>query len=408
MNVFVIPSWYPSVDEPQSGVFTLDQVVALAEAYPDSNFGISTWGQKAEAKLLWAKDHLKNLPKLLRGLSDKPSQRALAPNLWEYYTPTFTWSDKVLKGNMRNKLLANEKNLLHFQKQVGPVSLIHAHTSFPAGYIAWRLAEKYTLPFVITEHMGPFPFPDYLNKGKIMDKVLKPLKAAHAVVAVSPAAAEDIQHKTGVKPQIIPNLVDERLFNSSSLPSSGQPLHSFTFFSLGRMVPEKGFPDLLQAIKRMKESTATFRIGGSGKHLYEYQQLAEHLGVASRIRWLGELSREQVALEFTNCQAFVLTSIHESMGVVFAEALACGKPVIATRCGGPESMLTPKNSLLVDVHAPQQVASAMDTLIQAYSSYSASQIRSEFLNRFSSAIITQHLHTLYESIVAQQAVKANQ
>lgn len=402
MNVLVIPSWYPSVDEPQSGIFIYEQALALAKAYPGARFGISTWGQKEEANLLWAKDHFRNIVKFTKGSFKKPSQHKLLNNLWEYYTPAFTWSDKFFEGNIGNIIEANKKNLQTFQKDAGDISLIHAHASFPAGYIAWKLAIKYSIPFIITEHMSPFPFKYYLKHGKIMDKVLSPLQSADAVIAVSDSASKELEQKTGVKPRMIPNLVDEDFFKPS-LNSVNRNQKHFTFFSLGRMVPQKGFPDLLQAVNLMQKTNVDFRLGGSGPYLDKYQGLAKNLGVSSKISWLGRVNREQVATEFHNCQAFVLASTHESMGVVFVEALASGKPIIATRCGGPEFIVNAKNGILVDVHAPQQLAKAMDDLIASYATYSPTLIREDFLSRFSSPIITKKIYEVYQAILQKYA-----
>ena len=108
MNVFNIPSWYPSKDHPYAGIFTLEQVQLLAQAKPNSKFALSLWGQKEESKLLWAKDHIKNISKLLKkDVLPKP-QKQLENNLQEYYTPAYTWTEKILWGNIYSIIKANE------------------------------------------------------------------------------------------------------------------------------------------------------------------------------------------------------------------------------------------------------------------------------------------------------------
>ena len=61
MNIFTIPSWYPSKLNPAWGIFCKEQAEALAKVFPDSNFGVSLWGQNNDNTLLCAKDHVKNL-----------------------------------------------------------------------------------------------------------------------------------------------------------------------------------------------------------------------------------------------------------------------------------------------------------------------------------------------------------
>jgi glycosyltransferase involved in cell wall biosynthesis len=396
MNIFFIPSWYPSTDAPLSGIFSKEQAVAIAEHYPDCKLGISLWGQKSEDHLLWFKDHIKNLSKAICFISKKAEDIQLKENYQEYYTPALTWTAKILEGNIKNIIRANEQNLFRFEAQFGKTSLIHAHIAFPGGYIAMHLAKKYKLPYIITEQMSPFPFIYYLNKrGGILNKVTHPLQQANAVIAISPHAAKDIGQKTGVRPLCIPNLVDESLFRPLDKPA---PLLPFTFFSLGRMVPQKGFPDLLQAITLMKHTDVLFRIGGEGELQTTYQMLAKKLNISDRIQWLDEFSRQRAAHEFQNCHAFVLPSIHESMGVVYAEAIACGKPIIASRSGGAEFIVNKNNGILVDINAPQQLAAAMDDMVENHSRYDPQIIRADFLKRFSSSVISKKIHTLYQSL----------
>lgn len=397
MNIFFIPSWYPSPDAPLAGIFSKEQAMAVSHHFPACSIGVSLWGQKSEANLLWAKDHLKNVKKLLQFPAQQPYEKQLTTNYSEFYTPALTWTDKLLKGNMKGILSANEQNLQRFIAKAGKVSLIHAHVAFPAGFVAMQLAKKYHLPYLITEQMSPFPFLCYRKGREIMQKVRLPLQQADAVIAISPNAAADMELKTGVTPLVIPNLVDEKLFSPPASPPAIKP---FTFFTLGRMVPQKGIPDLLHAISHLSRQykEVTFRIGGEGENKTEYQKLARLIGIAKRIEWLGELSRPQAAKEFQQCNAFVLPSLHESMGVVYAEAIACGKPIIATRCGGPEFIVTTTNGLLSEINQPRQLAAAMENLMEHYASYNPRLIRQEFLERFSSVAVSKQLHTVYKSM----------
>lgn len=395
MNIFFIPSWYPSEDAPLAGIFSKEQAFTFSQHYSKVQLGVSLWGQKSESNLLWAKDHVWNIGKILRFQKQQPYDRQLSRNYREFYTPALTWTDKLLKGNLPAIVSANEQNLKRFTAIAGQVSLIHAHVAFPAGYVAMALAKKYGLPYLITEQMSPFPFFCYTKNGQIMQKVLLPMQKANQVIAISPHAVADIKSKTGVTSVCIPNPVDETLFSPAApLP----PSSPFTFFTLGRMVPQKGIPDLLKAISLIKNPDIYFRIGGEGECKQQYQQLAEELGIAKRIKWLGSLNRTEAAKEFQQCHAFVLSSIHESMGVVYAEALACGKPIIATRSGGADYIVTKNNGLLTEVGNPLQLAEAMDAMRNTYSSYDPQAIREDFLARFSSAAISKQLYRLYEEV----------
>lgn len=403
MNIFIIPSWYPTKDHPHSGIFTKEQALLLAQHFQKSEIGISLWGQKNESHLLWAKDHFRNLKKIISYQKENPSEYQLSSNCTEYYTPALTWTNNIFEGNIKNIIRANEKNLCRFKLRHGKASVIHAHAAFPAGYIAMHLAKKHALPFIITEHMSPFPLPSYFENPLIVSKLKEAILKAQAIISVSPAAAKDIKTKTKIRPLCIPNLANEKIFTP---PLNSQNHHPFKFFTLCGMTPQKGIPDLLNAIAILKNNFVVIRIGGEGECKKEYQELATKLKISHRIEWLGELSRTEVVKEFQQCHSFVLPSLHESMGVVYAEAIACGKPIIATRCGGPEFVVNENNGLLTDVHSPKQLAEAMDYMVVNYSRYQTDIIRKDFLERFSSEVITKKIVSVYEAVIAKKSLPA--
>lgn len=84
------------------------------------------------------------------------------------------------------------------------------------------------------------------------------------------------------------------------------------------------YPDLL------------LEIGGDGPEKTKLEELVTKLGINKNIKFLGQLTRDEVKNKMNEeSSAFVLSSEYETFGVVVVEALALGKPVIATKCGGP-------------------------------------------------------------------------
>jgi glycosyltransferase involved in cell wall biosynthesis len=99
------------------------------------------------------------------------------------------------------------------------------------------------------------------------------------------------------------------------------------------------------------------------------------------------------------CDAFVLTSRHESFGVVYAEAIACGKPVIGTRCGGPEDIVTDQNGLLVPVGDVHAIAHALGVMIERARRMDTGAIRADFESRFSSRVVSRRYAELYAEAI---------
>lgn len=137
-------------------------------------------------------------------------------------------------------------------------------------------------------------------------------------------------------------------------------------FALGRLVPQKGFDDLLRAFASLPESDHDLLIAGDGSLRRDLEQLASQLHIAARVHFLGRADRPKVASLFKSASFFVLpSSADEGLPVVCAEALAAGKAIVATRSGGtPEAVLHEKTGLIVDRHDVSALARAIQTLVQ--------------------------------------------
>ena len=141
MNVFVIPSWYPSEPNPHYGIFNAEQVRFLAKSKPDWKFGVSTWGQGDFNKQLWAKDHIWNLSKVTKHNSDIGGVREVSKNVWEYYEPALSWTKKLKKGNLDNIIKASELNFQELSMEHGVPDLIWVQATYPGVFAAKYLSD---------------------------------------------------------------------------------------------------------------------------------------------------------------------------------------------------------------------------------------------------------------------------
>jgi len=324
-------------------------------------------------------------------------RRQARENLVEYFAPVWTWRYGLAKGNLAGMLRSNRDNLARAAAERGRMDVIHAHVSYPAGTVALQLSRESDIPFIVTEHMGPFPFRHLVRGGDVVPEVREPLRQAARVTAVSRSLAHDIRERTGVEAVVVPNGVDGEFF--SPLPGVPARGAGFTFLSVSSLTPAKGVDDLLAAFARLGPGIdARLRVGGAGSHAAEFRALAERLGLGARVTWLGALGREAVRDEMRACDAFVLASRHESFGVVFAEAIACGKPVLGTRCGGPEDIVDDANGELVPVGDVPALAAALERFARRERGDDAAAIRSGFEARFSAVTVARRFGGLYEQV----------
>jgi glycosyltransferase involved in cell wall biosynthesis len=395
MNVLVIPSWYPSCSNPLSGIFCREQAEALATC-TDCNVIVCDWGQKDGAL------SLSHPLDLLRALWWRAgARRKIRPRnerCFEFFEPTLIWSPSLPGGGNKRIFQALRRVYKDAVKMFGKIDLFHAHVCQPGGYLAARLSAETGVPFVITEHWGAFPGP--LVNGRPQPEIELAMSRAAAVISVSRPAAEKIKACGYERVRVIPNLVDETRFVARSFPSG-----KFRFFSMAGIKHDKGFAVLLQAIARWSPPSGEveFVIAGEGAQLLEFQRLAQKLGVAGLVRWIGAVSRDEAPRHFQECHAFVLASRHESFGIVFAEAIASGRPVIATRCGGPEDIVNDTNGFLVPVEDVAELAAALARMKEQHSQFFPETIRADFMRRFSRPAVTAQIRQLYSEVLAQKS-----
>jgi glycosyltransferase involved in cell wall biosynthesis len=112
------------------------------------------------------------------------------------------------------------------------------------------------------------------------------------------------------------------------------------------LVDWKALDIAIRALARVP--SAELEVVGDGPMLETWKSLAGELGVKDRVCFIGRLSQPEYAARLRACIALVLPSLYESGGAVVLEAMATGKPVIATRWGGPADYLDKSCGILVE------------------------------------------------------------
>jgi len=221
-------------------------------------------------------------------------------------------------------------------------SVIHSHGLWaPAVHWACRAARRRGIPLVAHPRgmLEPWALGHKAWKKRIGMALFqrRDLDAARVLIATSAQEYENIR-KLGLRQPVavIPNgvdLVSPRHAVRRS-PRQGERVRNALFLS--RIHPKKGLPNLLQAWARLSPRGWRLRIAGpdEGGHLAEVMALARHLGIAESIDVVGEVDGERKSDTYGDADLFVLPTFSENFGVVVAEALAHGVPVITTR-GAP-------------------------------------------------------------------------
>jgi glycosyltransferase involved in cell wall biosynthesis len=274
------------------------------------------------------------------------------------------------------------------------IDIIHSHLSYPAGFLGTIIQNREKIPCVLTEHT-------WINKyfRSTIHKlcVLYTLKHAGSLVAVSRALGDDITSCCNRRVNVIPNVID---INKFSLPETAKMNTKLNIGILGGMGNyRKGLDILIKAVSLLKDMEMTVHIGGDGKYLTNFRDLARELGVEGNCLFYGEIKPESIQDFYSGLDFYVLPSRDETFGVVVIEAMACGLPVIATRCGGPEEIITNETGVLIGKENPQELAKAIRSLAGNLDSYNRKSIRNYVLEKFSRDRFTESLTEVYQELL---------
>jgi len=178
----------------------------------------------------------------------------------------------------------------------------------------------------------------------------------------------------------LPNFVDAKPLPPEPREAHDTPEDAPLLLAAGRLHWRKGFDVLLAALETIPD--AVLWLAGSGPEEDELRRLAEAMGVADRVRWLGW--RQDMAALYRACDLFVCPSRQEPLGNVVIEALAHGVPVIATDTAGPSTLIQHgETGLLVPVEDYGALASAIETLLSDPASAAAMKAAGEAVYRAS-------------------------
>jgi glycosyltransferase involved in cell wall biosynthesis len=279
-----------------------------------------------------------------------------------------------------------------------PFDLVHAHFIYPDGVVASEIAGRLGIPFVVTEHA---PWTGWLDRLGIARQALPAARAASFVMPVSTSVERSIRAyaRDTVRTEVVPVGVDADEFP----PSAGAERRANQVLFVGFINYVKGVDVLLDAVTSLVRRGVDVRLLLAGGAHYrnthrqevELRKRAASLGLNGRATFLGRVPPGDVARLMSESAVVVLPSRAESFGAVLVEALACGTPVVATRCGGPEDIVDESVGVLVAPGSADELAGGIAHVLEHASEYEPALLRDYALSRFGARAVAERIANLY-------------
>lgn len=378
MHILIISRGIPTKDDPQWGNFEFDQAKALVKlghtvsvAYVDSRFRLHlrkiglTYQEKEGVSL-----YLYFLcPGAITGLLGNKFKNRLKKWQWHQIIKAITQKD-------------------------GAIDVIYSHYLFNS-YYAVNFLSDLQIPVVAIEHWSEINKPQLAPSVKQMGEEVYP--KVNRLLTVSQATQNAILRHFGQQSIVVNNMVSDK-FTYTKSRANGNKVR---FISTGSLIHRKGFDLLIEAFAglQLPQDKWELTIIGAGEEYSNLYKLIQARYLEQNIYLLGRRTADEIIQLLNQSDVFVLPSRMETFGVVYIEAMACGLPVIATPCGGPEEFVNKTNGLLVPIDDVNALADAIKYMYNHHQDYDKQAIADDCKKRFSSEVIAKQLTGIFEEVV---------
>jgi glycosyltransferase involved in cell wall biosynthesis len=386
MKVFFISNWFPNKHNPAEGMFLKNaaEAIALYDSvtlfYADEDKSLSA-GAAFEQRI-----------------ENKVSIHIA------YYVPfksRFKWLSMLvssvkriyhLQGLIRKEFVTNRPDIFHF------------NIVSPSIVLMWYYKLRYRIPFVYSEH---WDVPLRARRGLV--KRWLPwrigMKAcafwASRVLVVSNAMRDSFLHyDLASTVDIIPCVIvadNSHINDEERLQGPKTLLHISTLSDA-----QKNISGMLRVIARISATRSDFvlQILGYGKEFEQHLNNAKQLGILDKtVSFNGFVSEAEKHKWLEKSLCHILFSNFEGFSVVTAESIYYGRPVIVTRCGGPEDFVNERTGIIVGPQNEQELGEAIQNMLDNYRRFDPSLLRNYGRERFSASAIGSKHHELYSLVL---------
>jgi glycosyltransferase involved in cell wall biosynthesis len=294
------------------------------------------------------------------------------------------------------------------RRRVRGLDIVHAHSPFVTGWMGASYARRHRIPLVFTYHTRLDAYAHYapFDRGAT-ERAMSELTRRYAnwadAVIVPTHAMEILLRELGVRAPIavVPSAIDVEQFAAgrrSALVRArlGADDDAPLALVVSRLGMEKNVELALDALARSPE--LRLAVVGEGPHRAALEERARRLGVDGRVRFTGALARERLPDVYASVDAFVFPSTTDTQGLVLAEALAAGLPVIAADSEASRDVLAGAGRLVAP--DPDALAAAIRGALAAGRDQSAVHLA---FSRFTVEMQTRRILELYREVLAARA-----
>ncbi len=405
-RIGLFTNWYPTSDNPYSGVFFKEQAIALKDAFDFSVFHYNERIAKPFAKRLVIDECAVAENTTEYSISASIPLHVYLSDLFATFKGRFSGKNRTGLGQVSSThRYAYRKKLISecFSKEyTGRLDLLYCIDAQTEAGLVSLVAEELGLPYIAAEH-GVFPWP-----GTTIDSFTKrSIEKADAFFAISNDKIRQVLLQDIHLPKIyyVGNMVDETCFGLRSQSSEG---HVCTFIIVAANSYYKNYDLFIKIMDRLTELTdIPFRVlivgyaanKGYSQDREGFEGKIRRSAFADRAELIPEVPHDRLAECLHRADAFVMTSIQEGQPVSAIEAACCGLPVFSTRCGGVEDYIDDSMGRIFPVTEVEGFADTLHRFIKGEISFDRKYIRDSVVQRFGKDAFVKNMTDAFDEVI---------
>jgi L-malate glycosyltransferase len=380
MHVLILPSWYPRFPGDIEGSFFRDQALALADA--GLNVGVVF-------------PDLQGLRRYFMGNRQTGIAVTKDGPINEVRSFGFNWFSGLMRGFEWLWLRHGERAISAYFERFGKPDVVHVHSMLPAASLAERLLLRHGIPFVVTEHST------YLFHSEVPDAVKRKCarlaKSSSANLAVSELVADELERRYSGGWSYLPNIVSPKFL---SHPLIAPSTSKFRLISVALLRPHKRMDLVIDAVDLLRKRgfDVSLTVIGDGDQRDALERQVDQLGLSEFVDFAGLVPVSNMPATMSEGHILVSASEFETFGVTLIEGLALGMPIVATRSGGPESIVTPDVGRLVGKGDAIALADAVEEVMVEINKFSPEKMRAHCAAHYSAPVVAAALKSIYIGI----------
>ena len=286
-----------------------------------------------------------------------------APAHWERLAYAGTMHEQVARG-IANKILFTFFLFAFFIETIRRIvstrpHILHAHWWFPGGFIGALAAILTRVPLITTTHGTDV---ELLRRTRWARPLARFVFARARAITCGSTYLRDQLRALEMVDESCLQVISEPVAPMFENVKNDAPRSNRVILTVARLTAQKSIDTLIDALALVPD--AQLKIIGDGPERAALHRRARELNLEARVVFLGALPPRDLPAHYAECAVFALISIREGLGIVFAEALLCGAPVIAANSGGAVDIVRDgATGLLVPERDPRALADALEKLL---------------------------------------------